>query len=84
MRDIYINSNLNPLAKFTSSIEFKDILPWNISQVITKTIQINSRIVMLYNEMGHPVMSLLESQRKLRQQHDQNLEGNGGKASTGQ
>ena len=38
----------------------------------------------LCKEMGHPVMSLLESQRKLRQQHDQNLEGNGGKASTEQ
>ena len=41
MRDIYINSNLNPLGKSTSSsrsAEFKDILPWNISQIITKTI----------------------------------------------
>ena len=31
--DIYINSNLNPLEKFTSSsgnTEFKDILPHNI------------------------------------------------------
>ena len=37
MRDIYINSNLNPLTEFTSSsrsIEFRDILPWNISQII--------------------------------------------------
>ena len=34
MRGIYINSNLNPLTKFTSSCrstEFKDILLWNIS-----------------------------------------------------
>ena len=38
----------------------------------------------LCSEMEHPVMSLLESQRKLRQQLDQNLEGNGGKASTEQ
>ena len=34
MRDIHINSNPNPLIKFTSSssrtTEFKDILPWNI------------------------------------------------------
>ena len=47
MRDIYINSNLNPLTKFTSSsrsTEFKDALPWNISQMITKTISISSRI----------------------------------------
>ena len=41
MRDIYINSTLNPLTKFTSSsrsTDFKDILPWNISQMITKNI----------------------------------------------
>ena len=48
MRDIYVNSNLNPHTKFTSSsrsTEFKDILPWNISQMITKTIPISTRIV---------------------------------------
>ena len=51
MRDIYINSNLNPLTKFTSSsrsTKFKDILPWNISQMITKTIPISTRIVISY------------------------------------
>ena len=51
MRDIYINSNLNPLIKFTSSsrsTEFKDILPWNISQMITKDIPISMRIVISY------------------------------------
>ena len=50
-RDIYINSNLNPLAKSTSgnrSTEFKDILPWNISQMITKTVPISTRIVKSY------------------------------------
>ena len=38
MRDTYINSNLNPLIKSTSSCritELKDILPWNIPQMIT-------------------------------------------------
>ena len=33
---IYINSNQNPLTKFTSSsrsTKFKDVLPWNISQL---------------------------------------------------
>ena len=48
MRDIYINCIFNPLTKFTSSsrsTEFKDILPWNISQMIMKTIPINTRIV---------------------------------------
>ena len=51
MRDIYINSHLNPLTKFTTSsrtTEFKDILPQNISQMITKTIPISARIVISY------------------------------------
>ena len=68
MIDIYINFNLKPLTEFTSSswsTESKDILSWNISQMITKTILISTRIVISYaNEMGHPVLSLLETQWK--------------------
>ena len=48
MRDIYINSNLNPLTKFTSSsrsTEFEDILIWDISQMTMKTVPISVRIV---------------------------------------
>ena len=51
MRDMYINSNLNPLTKFTNSsrsTEFRDILMWNNSQMITKTIPISKRIVISY------------------------------------
>ena len=51
MMDIYINSNLNPFTKLTSSsrsTKFKDIIPWNISQMITKTIPISTRIVISY------------------------------------
>ena len=51
MRDININSNLNPLTKFTSSsrsTEFKDIVLWNISQMITKTVPISTTAVMSY------------------------------------
>ena len=51
MKDIYINSNLNPLTKFTSSsrsTKLKDALPWNISQIITKTIPISTSIVISY------------------------------------
>ena len=51
MRDIYINPNLNPLIKFTSSsrsTKLKEILPWNISQMTTKTISINTRLVINY------------------------------------
>ena len=49
----YINANLNPLTKFTSSsrsIKFKDNLPWNMSQMIMKTIPISMRIVISYAE----------------------------------
>ena len=48
MRDIYINSNLNPLTKITSSsrsTEFKDILPWIISQMIDNIIPISTTLV---------------------------------------
>ena len=49
MRDIYINSNLNQLTKFTSTgTEFKDVFPWNISQMIRKTIPISTRIILSY------------------------------------
>ena len=74
MKDIYINSNQNPLTKFTSSsrsTKFKDVLSWNISQMITKTIPISTRTVISCDETGHPVLYLLESQWKLRKQYDQ-------------
>ena len=51
MVDIYINSNRKALTKFTSSsrsTEFKDILPFNISQMMTKTIFISMRMVIRY------------------------------------
>ena len=48
VRNIYISSNQNPLTKFASSsrsTKFKDILPWNISKMIMKTVPISTRIV---------------------------------------
>ena len=51
MRDIYINSNLNLLTTFTSSnrsTKYENVLPWNISQMIRKTIPISTRIVISY------------------------------------
>ena len=48
IKDIYINSALNPLTKFSSSsrsTEFKDILLWSISQMIMKTVSVNIRTV---------------------------------------
>ena len=59
MRGIYINCNVNLLTKFISSsrsTKFKDILPWNIFQIITKTIPISTKIVIHY-VMGHPVVN---------------------------
>ena len=44
-------ANLNLLTKSTRSsrsTEFKDILPWNISQMITKIIPLSTRIVISY------------------------------------
>ena len=52
MRDLYINSNLKSLTKFTSSsrnTKFKDILSWNISQMIPKTIPIRTNIVISFH-----------------------------------
>ena len=72
MRDIYINSNLTRLPKFTSSIrspEFKDILLWNISQMVTKTIPISTRIViwaMRWNGTSCSVFSIWKSLRVLQ------------------
>ena len=56
--NIHINSNLTPITRFTSSsrsTNLKNVFPWNISQLITKTIPVRLRIVVNYNEMGHPV-----------------------------
>ena len=66
LRDIYINANLNPLTKFTSSIrstELKDILSWNISQMIMKTIPISIIVISYAMKQGIPLM----------EQHDQNF-----------
>ena len=49
--DVRINSNLNLLTKYTCcrrSTEFKDIFPWNISQIIMKTVSISMRIAIIY------------------------------------
>ena len=48
MMNIYINSNLNPLTKFFSgsrNTKFENILPWNISQMIMKTIPSSMGII---------------------------------------
>ena len=73
MRDIYINSNQYPKSKFTSSnrsTDFKYTL-WNISQMVKKTVLENNH--KQCDETGHPVVNMMESQCKLRQQHDQDF-----------
>ena len=56
MRDIYINSKLNPFTEINSSTrstDFKDILPWSISHVIIETIPVNTRTVKSYVMKWH-------------------------------
>ena len=50
MRDIYINSNLSTeFTKSSRSSKFKYILPWTISQMITKNVPISTTIVISYS-----------------------------------
>ena len=51
LRDKYINSNLDPHTEFSTisrSIKLKDFFPWNISEMIMKTVPISTRIVISY------------------------------------
>ena len=51
MKDIYVNSKVNPPTKFTSSTrrtEFKDICAWNIYQMTPKTVPISMRKIISY------------------------------------
>ena len=69
MRHTYIGFNVDPLTKFSSSssrsIELKDIFSWNISHEGHRSPHETSN--KLYDGMGHPFLSLKESQWELRQ-----------------
>ena len=78
MRDIYINSNLNPHTKFTSSsrsTEFKDGRPpmEHLSNDHEDCPNQHENSHKLCNETGHLIANLMKSQWKLRQQHDQSF-----------
>ena len=78
MRDIYVNFDMDPPTKFSSSrksTEFKNILPWNISQMIMNIIPIIMRIVMRFViKRGIAFwVRRKESQWKRKQKHDQNF-----------
>ena len=63
----------NSLAA-AEALEFKNILPWHTSQMINEDHpNQHKNIQKLCDERGHPVLNLLETQWKLRQQHDQNF-----------
>ena len=56
---MYINTNLKPFTKFTSSSrrtkdilsKVKDILLWSISQMIMKTVPISTRIIIIISNV---------------------------------
>ena len=62
MKDVQVNSNLNPVIKFTSSSNM--FLSRNIPQMITKTVPISMRMVNAMQWNGHPVVNLMEHQWK--------------------
>ena len=68
MRDIYINSNLNPLTNFTSSSRSTEF-----SHDHEEHPNKHNNSKKPHNGMAHPIWSLWESQWKMRQQHDQNF-----------
>ena len=73
MRDTYINSNLNP-QRFTSTSRRTEHPPMEHLRNDLKDLRNQHKNShKLCNEMGHPVVRLTKSQRKLKQQHDQNF-----------
>ena len=71
-RNICTNLNLDQLINLSSSsriTKLKDILPWNIYQMISMSMAIYR---VMKRVMKYLLLGLKESQWKLRQQHDQN------------
>ena len=72
---IYINSNLNPLTECTSSSKSTKFIDGkeHLSNDHKDRPNQHKNSHKLYDETGDPVLGLMESQWKLRQQHDQNF-----------
>ena len=76
MRDIYINSNLNPLTNFTSSsrsTKFKDPPMAHLSNDHKNRPNQYENSHKLCDKTGHSIVNLMESKWKLKQDHDQNF-----------
>ena len=74
IRDLYINSNLNTLTKFSSS--GRNILPMeHLSNDDGGHPNPRENSHKFYDKKGYPLLSLKESQWKLTQQNDQNFPG---------
>ena len=74
--EIYINSNLSPLPKFTSSsgsTKFQDVFMEHVLHDHEDHPNEHNNCHKLCDEIWHPLLSLKESQWKWRQQHDQNF-----------
>ena len=58
-----------------------EYLPWNTSNdhedPIIQIVPISPNSHKIHDEMEHPVLSLLENPKKLRQKHDQNFQMEG-------
>ena len=78
MRDIYINSNLNPITKFTissKSTDFRDLYrPLSNDHEDLPNQHENSHKP--GSETGYPIVDMMKSQKQ-SQQHDQNLQMEG-------
>ena len=69
LMDIYINSDLNPLTSSSRSTESNPPIE-HLSIDLEDCPNKLENSYKLYNETGHPIVILAESQWKLRQQHD--------------
>ena len=71
MREMYINSNLNPLTAATEAELWKSLME-HLSNNHEDRPNQHEKSYKLCNDTGHPTFSLMKSHWKLKQ-HDQNF-----------